>query len=137
MPSYMLDTDISSYIIKRSSPVLLQRLQDVNVSDVCISVITHSELIYGVEVSPRRQRDSAAVEPFLRLVQTVDYTADAALHYGQIRAILKAHGAMIGGNDLLIAAHARSLALTLVTNNTREFYRVPGLKLENWTQPAP
>lgn len=134
MAVFMLDTDISSYIMKRSNDAVLRKLQTVAVSDVCISAITRSELLYGVEVSPRRQRDQAALDAFLRYVQTLDYPGEAALDYGQIRADLKLNGTMIGANDLLIAAHARCLGFTLVTNNTREFGRVRGLKMENWTE---
>jgi tRNA(fMet)-specific endonuclease VapC len=133
MPRYMLDTDTCSYIMKRSHPALLKSLQETPVSDVCISVITKSELLYGVEVSPRRQQDGAALSAFLRYVEVLDYPDEAALHYAQIRAQLKAGGTMIGANDLFIAAHARSLGLALVTNNTREFGRVPKLTIENWT----
>ena len=132
MPRLMLDTDTASYVIKGSPARVLEQLTKVAVSDVCISAITQSELMYGVEISPRPATDRARVEVFLRHVQTLDYPAAAALHYGQIRAALKKKGTMIGGNDLLIAAHARCAGLILVTNNTREFKRVPSLKIENW-----
>jgi len=134
MPRLMLDTDTCSYIMKRSSDVLLKRLRKTPVSDICISVITKSELLYGVEISPRRQQDEAAVNAFLTFVEVLDFPDEAASHYASIRARLKAKGSMIGANDLFIAAHARSLGVTLVTNNTREFARVPELKIENWTQ---
>lgn len=134
MPLYMLDTDISSYIMKRSSDRVLERLQTVAVSDVCISAITKSELAYAVEVSPRRQQDQAALDAYLRHVEVLDYPNEAALDYAQIRADLKIRGTMIGANDLFIAAHARCLRVTLVTNNTREFGRVQGLRVENWTE---
>lgn len=132
MAEYLLDTDISSYIMKRSHEAVLRRLQTVPIGAVAISVITKSELLYGVEVSPRRQQDSLALSEYLRHVEVLDFPDEAALHYAQIRAALKASGAMIGANDLFIAAHARSLRLTLVTNNTAEFRRVPDLKIENW-----
>jgi len=132
MPRYMLDTDTCSYIMKRSNDTLLKRLQKIPVSDVCISVITKSELLYGVEVSPRRQQDEDALQAFLRYVEVLDFPDEAAPHYAKIRAYLKTGGTMIGANDLFIAAHARSLGLTLVTNNTREFGRVPRLVIENW-----
>jgi tRNA(fMet)-specific endonuclease VapC len=134
MALYMIDTDISSYIMKRSHDAVLARLKKVPVRDVCISAITRSELMFGVEVSPRRERDQAALDTYLRYVEVLDYPGDAALHYAQIRAGLKLRGIMIGSNDLLIAAHASCLQLTLVTNNIREFGRIPGLKLENWTE---
>jgi len=129
---YLLDTDISSYIMKRSHGAVLSRLQTVPIGAVAISVITKSELLYGVEVSPRRQQDSLALSEYLRHVEVLDFPDEAASHYAQIRAALKANATMIGANDLFIAAHARSLRLTLVTNNTGEFGRVPDLKIENW-----
>jgi len=135
MLRYMLDTDICSYVMKRSSHLVLQRLQKVPVSDVCISVITKSELLYGVEVSPREEQDGAALNAFLSYVEVLDFPDKASFHYAQIRAHLKNLGTMIGGNDLLIAAHARCLGLRLVTHNIREFGRVPKLATEDWTTP--
>jgi tRNA(fMet)-specific endonuclease VapC len=136
MAVYMLDTDISSYIMKRSDDNVLRRLRTVAVSDVCVSAITKAEMMYGVEVSPRRLKDQIALDEFLRYVAVLDYPAAAAPDYARIRADLKVRGTIIGGNDLLIAAHARCLGLILVTNNTREFSRVQGLKIENWTEPV-
>jgi tRNA(fMet)-specific endonuclease VapC len=132
----MLDTDISSYIMKRSRPAVLDRLSGTATDDVCLSAITKAELVYGVEVSPSRQRDQGALDEFLRHVEVLDFPEEGAIHYGQIRAQLKRQGLMIGGNDLLIAAHARFLGLILATNNVREFSRVDGLKIENWTEPS-
>jgi tRNA(fMet)-specific endonuclease VapC len=134
MAEYMLDTDISSYIMKRSHDTVLRRLRKVPIGVVCISGITKSELLFGVEMSPRRQQDDAALNEYLRHVEVLDFPDAAALHYAQIRAALKARGTMIGANDLFIAAHARSLALTLVTNNTGEFGRIQDLNIENWTE---
>ena len=136
MPRYMLDTDISSYIMKRTYAQVLERLQRTEISDVCVSVITKSELMFGVEVSPRQSQDRAALDEFLRYVEVLDFPGEAALHYAQIRGTLKLQGAMIGANDLFIAAHARYLGLTLVTNNTREFGRVRDLSIENWNAPV-
>jgi tRNA(fMet)-specific endonuclease VapC len=132
MLRYMLDTDIASYIMKGSEPKVLRKLRTIPVGDVSISVITQSELMYGIEISPNSARDRARLEIFLRHMDVLDYPGEASLHYGQIRAVLKQRGDMIGANDLLIAAHARCLGLILVTNNTREFKRVPDLKVENW-----
>jgi tRNA(fMet)-specific endonuclease VapC len=132
MPQYMLDTDISSYVMNQSVPSVLRRLQAVAVSDVCVSAITRSELECGVAISPRRDRDQRNLAIFLQHIQVLDYPSDASLDYAQIRAVLKTRSAITGANDLLIAAHARNLGITLVTNNTREFARVPGLKIENW-----
>jgi len=136
MPRFMLDTDTCSYIMKRSHPLVLKRLQSVPVDDVCMSVVTEAELLYGVELSPRREQDAAALAAFLPYVEAVALEEDAALHYAQIRADLKRRGKMIGANDLFIAAHARALDLTLVTNNVAEFERVGDLRLENWTLPG-
>ena len=133
MALYMLDADTCSYIMKRSNQTVVKRLRAVPVTDVCISVITKSELRYGVEVSPRRDQDATALRAFLPHVEVLEFPEDAATHYAQIRADLKKRGQMIGANDLFIAAHARSLGLRLVTNNTAEFGRVKGLTLENWT----
>ena len=132
MPRYMLDTDIFSYIMNRSNDSVSRKLAEVGVGDVCISVIAKCELMFGVEISPRRQANQAALDFYLKYVEVLDYPGDAALDYAQIRADLKARGTIIGSNDMLIAAHARCLGLTLVTNNTREYGRVPGLKIENW-----
>jgi tRNA(fMet)-specific endonuclease VapC len=133
MLRYMLDTDICSYVMKRSHDALLRHLQKVPVSDVCVSVVTKCELLYGVEVSPRRQQDEAALNAFLNYVEVLDFPDNASSHYAQIRAQLKKSGKMIGANDLFIAAHARSLGLTLVTHNTQEFRRVHKLAIEDWT----
>src|SRR5258708_21583830 len=133
MARYLLDTDTCSYVMKRSNYAVLTRLQDVPVSDVCISVITKSELLFGVELSPRRGQDEVALNAFLGYVEVLDFPDNAASDYANIRADLKTHGTMIGANDLFIAAHARSLGLTLVTNNISEFARVADLVLENWT----
>jgi tRNA(fMet)-specific endonuclease VapC len=136
MSKYMLDTDISSYIMKRSNESVLRRLQEIPISEVCVSVITKSELLFGVEISSRRSQAQTALDEFLRHVEVLDFPDEAALHYAQIRGHLKQGGTMIGANDLFIAAHARSLGLAVVTNNTREFSRVPDLTIENWSAPV-
>jgi tRNA(fMet)-specific endonuclease VapC len=133
MPRYMLDTDTCSYIMKRSNDAVLKRLQKIPVSGVCISGVTKSELLFGVEVSPRRRQDESALNAFLRYVEVLDFPDAASPHYAKIHAHLKTLGTMIGANDLFLAAHARSPDVTLVTNNTREFGRVPKLNIENWT----
>ena len=133
MARYMLDTDTCSSIMKRSSEAVITRLRSVPVTDVCMSVITKSELLHGVEVSPRRAQDATALQAFLPHVAVFEFRDDATVHYAQIRADLKQRGQMIGGTDLPIASHARSLGLRLVTNNIAEFNRVKGLILENCT----
>ena len=136
MARFMLDTDTCSYVMKRSHAPVLARLRRVPVDDVCMSVITKAELFYGVEISPRRAQDAAALAAFLPYVTSVEFGDDAALHYAEIRADLKRRGQPIGANDLFIAAHARALGLTLVTNNTAEFAQVRDLQLQNWARPA-
>lgn len=133
MSRYMLDTDTCSYIMKRSNDRVLQRLQKLPVDDVCISVITKAELLFGVELSARHEQDGNALKAFLQYVEVLDFPDAASTYYAKIRADLQKRGAMIGANDLYIAAHALSLGLTLVTNNTREFRRVRDLVAENWT----
>jgi tRNA(fMet)-specific endonuclease VapC len=132
MARYMLDTDISSFIIKRSNDKVLARLEKTPVQDVCISAITKSELMYGVEISSRPKMDRVAVEAFLHYVAVLGFGDAACEHYAAIRAHLKRKGTPIGAHDLFIAAHARSLSLILVTNNVSEFRRVPHLSVENW-----
>src|SRR5438093_2551321 len=120
MPRYMLDTDTCSYIMKRSNDAVLKRLQEVRVSDVCISVITKSELLFGVELSPRRHQDQLALDAFLGYVEVLDFPGEAASHYAKIRAHLKTRGTMIGANDLLIAPQPSGSALTLSRTNPNE-----------------
>jgi tRNA(fMet)-specific endonuclease VapC len=133
MLRYMLETGTCSNIMKRSNDKVLKRLRQTAVSDVCISVITNAELLFGVKVSPRREQDELVLNAFLGYLEVLDFPDGAASHYAKIRADLKKRGAMIGANDLFIAAHASSLDLTLVTNNTREFGRIPDLGIENWS----
>ena len=132
MPRYMLDTDTCSYIMKRSNERVMQRLQAMPVRDVCVSVVSKAELLYGVEISTRRERDEGALRAFLKYVEVLPFPDEASPHYARLRADLKKRGMMIGSNDLLIAAHALSLGMTLVTNNTQEFKRVRDLVIENW-----
>ena len=118
------------------APTVIKRLQAVPVTDVCMSVVTKAELLYGVEVSPRRTRTPPHSALSCPMSRSLNLTDEAAIHYAEIRADLKKRGKMIGANDLFIAAHARRLELTLVTNNVAEFGRVSGLSLENWTLPV-
>jgi tRNA(fMet)-specific endonuclease VapC len=129
---YLLDTDICSYIIRDAYPALLKKIRATEVGEQGISVVTKAELLLGVRMSPRPDKDATAVVAFFSYVDILPMDDAAAQHFADVRADLKKRGTMIGANDLWIAAHARSLGLILVTNNTREFARVPGLKLENW-----
>src|SRR5690242_8087145 len=131
MSRYMLDTDMCSYVMKRNNMVV-KRLERLAVDDVCISVISKAELLFGIELSPRREQDGNALRAFLQYAEVVDFSDRAAIFYAKVRADLQKRGTMIGANDLFIAAHALSLGLTLVTNNTRKFRRVRDLVVENW-----
>lgn len=129
---FMLDTNICIYIIQRKPPQVLSRLRTLDISDVAISSITLSELEYGVAKSSRPEQNRDALSAFLVPLEVVSFDQAAAFHYGEIRAFLERKGITIGAMDMLIASHARSLPVTLVTNNIREFSRIPGLQLENW-----
>lgn len=129
---YLLDTNVCIYIIKAKPPAVLARFEYLKPSQVFISAVTVFELSYGVENSSARKRNLAALESFLRPLSIVDFTAQDARYAARIRAELKRKGTPIGPYDLQIAATALSNHFTLVTNNTAEFARVTGLKLENW-----
>lgn len=129
---YMLDTDICAFILRRASDELLGRIQAVPLHEQFISAVTYAELLYGVQVSAKKKANQIAVDALVRHLAILEWTQEAAKHYALIRATLKRKGAMIGANDLFIAAHALSIGATLVTNNTREFGRISGLQLENW-----
>ncbi len=133
MITFMLDTDICIYIIKKNPKQVLQKLRDTRVSDIGISSITLSELSYGVEKSSRPHQNQIALAEFLAPLQILFYDDLAAQEYGKIRSYLEHKGTLIGPMDMLIAAHALSLDCTLISNNEREFSRVPFLKIDNWT----
>jgi len=128
----MLDTDICIYLIRRKPIHVLERLRSFRPADVAVSSVTVAELQYGAYKSSRPERNQEALGEFLLPLEVVSFDESAATHYGEIRTYLERKGNIIGAMDLLIAAHARSLALTLVTNNIQEFQRVPGLHAENW-----
>ena len=129
-----IDTNICIYIIKQKPPEVLQKFQAYNVGDIGISSISVAELEFDVYKSQFPERNQQALEQFLLPLTIVDFDAGAANMYGKIRAILEKQGTPIGSLDTLIAAHALSLRITLITNNVREFSRVPNLKLENWVR---
>jgi tRNA(fMet)-specific endonuclease VapC len=128
---FMLDTDVCIYAMGAKSQAIVERLKR-EAGQVCMSSITLAELAYGAEKSQKAESNLLRLAAFRNLVPAIDFGDDAALHYGTIRAALENVGRPVGPNDLFIAAHARSLELTLVTNNEREFERVPGLGVENW-----
>jgi tRNA(fMet)-specific endonuclease VapC len=129
---YLLDTNICIYIAKRQPAKVVSRLEQLEPGDVGMSVVTWLELTYGAWKSQHAVENLARLEQLERLIPAQPLHAGVARHYGRVRADLERKGALIGAYDLLIAAHALSLGLTLVSNNLREFRRVPGLKVETW-----
>jgi len=132
---YLLDTNICIYIAKRKPPHALARLQQMRPGDVGMSVVTYFELIYGAWKSEATEANLAKIERLRGLIPVQPLGAEAARAYGQLRSQLEKKGAPIGAYDLLIATHALSLGLILVTNNIREFSRVASLRMENWAAP--
>jgi tRNA(fMet)-specific endonuclease VapC len=126
---YLVDSDICIFVMKRRSPVLLRRL-DQRAATSAISVVAYGELAFGAVVSVRRDEAAAHLTALLETLQVLPLPLEAARHYAAVRAELQ----RIGSNDLWIAAHALADDLTLVTNDEREFRRVPGLRVENWAQ---
>jgi tRNA(fMet)-specific endonuclease VapC len=133
--NYLLDTNICVLLIRQKSPQVLSRLTAQGIADVCISSITAAELQYGVHKSSQIDQNQQALNQFLLPLNILPFDSAAALRHGQIRATLERQGLPIGSLDTLIAAHALSAQLTLVTNNVREFSRVAGLSIEDWTKP--
>lgn len=131
---YMLDTNICIYVMKNHPETVVRRFKEHAIGDICISTVTYHELMYGVEKSNNPQRNRTALAMFLSPIEILEYDELAAEDSGRIRAELKKRGTPIGPLDTMIAGHARSKGYTLVTNNTREFERVEGLELENWTE---
>ncbi|MBI5590770.1 MAG: type II toxin-antitoxin system VapC family toxin [Deltaproteobacteria bacterium] len=129
---YMLDTNTCIYIIKRKPPDVIKRFLQVQISQVGISSITLSELSYGVAKSSKPVQNQFALAQFAAPLEIFPYGDEAAHHYGILRSYLKKNGTPIGSLDMLIAAHALSIGCILVTNNEKEFIRIPNLKIENW-----
>ena len=133
MPTrYLLDTNICIYIQRQKPGEVLARFQKLKPGDAAISVITWGELLYGAEKSQQRKKALQVLEEFITFIPVLPIPAYAGKTYGAIRASLESNGEPIGNNDLGIAAHAKAVALTIVTNNEREFQREPGLKVQNW-----
>jgi len=128
----MLDTNICIYIIKNRPQSVREKFQEFSIGELVISTITVSELIYGAYKSQFVEKNLKAIEGFLMPFDIVDYDYNASIQYGKIRADLEKKGQVIGNMDMQIAGHALSLGLTLITNNTKEFNRVLGLRLDNW-----
>ena len=130
---YMLDTNICIYAIKHKPEIVIKRFLAHNPDEMCISAITYGELMHGVEKSQSTEKNRIALALFLSPITILEFGAEAAEEYGRIRADLEKKGTPIGSMDLLIAAHAKAEQLIIVTNNTREFKRVEGLPVEDWT----
>ena len=128
----MLDTNICIAIIKQKPKDILQKFSDYQVGDICISSVTLAELRYGVAKSQYQEKNQAALDEFILPLEVANFDEDAALYYGTLRATLQKQGTPVGSFDTMIGAHALSLNVVLVTNNTREFNRIAGLKLIDW-----
>ena len=128
----MLDTNICIYIINKKPYYIFDKFKDYKVNDIVVSSITLSELEYGIEKSQHKDQNRLALYEFLTPIGILNYDNNATFSYGKIRSSLERKGIKIGPLDTLIAAHAHSLDLTIVTNNSKEFDRVDGLKVENW-----
>ena len=132
MKRYMLDTDMCSYIIKEHPESVRQRFQALAMEQLCVSIITYAELIYGVERSSSRRVNRPIVEDFMRYLDVLNWDTEAADEYGLIRAKLESAGTPIGAMDMMIAAHAKSIKAVLVTNNQNHFTKFKGLRTDNW-----
>lgn len=131
---YMLDTNICIYVIKHKPDVVIKKFLSHDPEEMCISAITYAELMHGVEKSTAVERNRIAMSLFLSPITILQFDEQAAEAYGRIRAELEKKGTPIGPMDTLIAGHARSRGLILVTNSTREFNRVAGLTVEDWAR---
>jgi len=128
----MLDTNICIYIINARPPSVIERFRSFAIGDIGLSVITLAELEYVAAKSLQPGRNREALKQFILPLEVAAFDAEATTAYGRVRTALERRGTPIGAMDLLIAAHAVSLGVTLITNNKREFARVPGLRVENW-----
>jgi tRNA(fMet)-specific endonuclease VapC len=131
MLTYMLDTNICIYVMKRYPQELRDKFNAL-AEQLCVSSITLGELHYGAEKSARRVENLTAIEHFVARLDVLPFAEKAAAHYGQVRAELERAGTPCGPHDMQIGGHARSEGLIVVTNNMREFTRMPGVRAENW-----
>jgi tRNA(fMet)-specific endonuclease VapC len=129
---YMLDTNICIGLIRQKTPKLIRRLTRCAPGEVGVSSITVAELAYGVNKSTQVEKNKSALERFLLPIEVADFDQRASVAYGLVRAYLEREGKIIGSMDMLIGAHALSLGILLITNNTDEFQRIPKLKVEDW-----
>ena len=131
---YMLDTNICIYIAKHQPPEVKARFERLKPGQLVMSAITYGELYYGANKSNQRTRALTQLDELIQDIPVENLTSTAAEAYGEIRATLEKQGRLIGNNDLWIGAHAMALNVTLATNNEREFKRIAGLSVENWTK---
>ncbi len=129
---YMLDTNICIYIIKKHPEKVLEKFKSIKAGEICMSSIPLSELMFGVQKSEHKQKNTIALQGFTSPLEIIAYDEKAAHHYGNMRAYLEKQGTPIGPMDLMIAAHAQSLKSILITHNTKEFHLIPNLKMEDW-----
>lgn len=132
LPEYLLDTDTCIYITKRKPSAVINKFKQLQVGSVVMSAVNYGELYYGSEKSEHPKKAHAALESLIGIIPVLPLPPEAARQYGHIRAYLEKKGKIIGNNDLWIAAHCLTLNVTLVTNNVKEFQRVPKLRVENW-----
>ena len=128
---YLLDTNICIYIIKKNPLIVFDKFRSLSIGSIGISTITLAELQFGIMKSSNPEKNQEAIDKFLTPLVILDFDFNATIEYGKIRAYLEKKGTPIGPLDTLIAAHAKSQDLTLITNNVREFERIPSLKIEN------
>ena len=132
---FMLDTDTCIFLMRGDSPAMAAKVQSVPLQQQVMSAVTFAELSYGVQASAaaKRKQNQSVLDSLVLHLAVLDWPQDAAKHYAEIRADLKKRGAQLGAADLMIAAHARAMGAIVVTNNVKDFPRVKGLEVENWT----
>jgi tRNA(fMet)-specific endonuclease VapC len=135
-PRYLLDTNTCIYIRKCRPPAVVEKFGALAPGEAVISVINYGELLYGAYKSATPAKALQVIDEFVTLVPALPLPRGAGIAFAEIRAVLERQGNMIGNNDLWIAAHAIASGLVLITNNMREFTRVPGLAAENWVEAA-
>jgi len=133
---FMLDTDTCIFLMRGESPALAAKVQSVPLQQQVMSAVTFAELTYGVQASAaaKRKQNQSVLDSLVLHLAVLDWPQDAAKDYAEIRADLKKRGAQLGAADLMIAAHARTMGAIVVTNNVKDFERVKGLQVENWTK---
>ena len=133
---FMLDTDTCIFLMRGESPALAAKVQSVPLPQQVMSAVTFAELTYGVQASAtaKRKQNQSVLNSLVLHLAVLDWPQDAAKHYAEIRTDLKKRGAQLGAADLMIAAHARAMGAIVVTNNVKDFERVKGLEVENWSK---